>query len=136
MSSPASLTVLQLTGADDQLHTLQCDLTDISYGGPRSVTKTETFCAVSKSIGNPDITITGTGLYDGDSASAARVFYGLWYETDPKLYKYGPGGSATGAFLLSGEFWLTDYSIKATAGGDVTVDFSAEVQGNDHASTW
>jgi hypothetical protein len=118
------------------LRTLQCDLTDSQYGGPRSVTKTETFCAVNKSIGNPDITIQVSGLYDGDADQVHDVFYALWYETDPKLYKYGPGGSATGAVLLSGECWLTDYSISATAGGDVTVDATFEVQGNDHQSTW
>jgi hypothetical protein len=137
MSISASQVVLQFEGVDDQLHTLQCDLDDVDYGGTSAITKKETFCAVTKVKGNPDIAISVTGVYTDDADGAWDVFYDLWHETDQtRLYKFGPAGSATGQMLLSGESYLTEYHIKETAGGDVSISAKFEVDGNDHRSTW
>jgi hypothetical protein len=137
MSISASQTVLQFEDTADVMRTLQCDLDDIDYGGSSSITKKETFCAVTKTKGNPDIAISVTGIYTGDADGAWDVFYDLWRETTgPRLYKYGPEGSGTGAFMLSGVSYLTEYHIKATAGGDVSISAKFEVDGNDYRSTW
>lgn len=136
MSVAASLTVLQFTDADGSLQTLQCDLDDVDYGGARTITKEETFCAVTKAPGNPDNSITVTGLYNATADRAHEVFQGLKTDTTPRLYKYGPGGSGNGAVLLSGLSYLVEYRIKATAGGSVKVNAKFEVDGNDYASTW
>ena len=136
MSSPASLTVFQFTDASGDLQTLQCDLTDVDYGGARSITKEETFCAVTKAPGNPDNTITVTGLFNSSVGRAHQVFQGLKADTQTRLYKYGPEGSASGKVLLSGLSYNVEYRIKATAGGSVQVSAKFEVDGNDYASTW
>lgn len=136
MGVAASLTVLQFTDASGNLQTLQCDLTDVDYGGARTVEKEETFCAVTKAPGNPDNSITVTGLFNATTNRAHDVFQGLKYDTTPRLYKYGPGGSATGAVLLSGLSYLVDYRIQATSGGSVKVSAKFEVDGNDYESTW
>lgn len=136
MSTAASLTVLQFTDAAAQLQTLQCDLDDVDYGGARTIEKNETFCGVTKSPGNPDNSITVTGIFDGTQNHAHDVFFGLKTDTTARLYKYGPGGSASGAVLLSGLSYLVEYRIKATAGGQVKVNAKFEVDGNDFESTW
>ena len=136
MGVAASLTVFQFTDASGNLQTLQCDLTDVDYGGARTVEKEETFCAVTKAPGSPDNTITVTGLYNATAGRAHAVFQGLKTDTTARLYKYGPGGSANGAVLLSGVSYLVDYRIQATAGGSVKVSAKFEVDGNDVNTTW
>lgn len=136
MSSPASLTVLQITDASGSLQTLQCDLDDIDYGGAASITKEETFCAVNKTKGNPDNSINLSGFWNSVSGRSHAVFQGLKADTTNRLYKYGPAGSASGAVLLSGVSLLTEYRIKATAGGGVKVTAKFEIDGNDVNTTW
>lgn len=136
MGVAASLTVLQFTDASGNLQTLQCDLQDVDYGGARTIEKEETFCAVTKTPGNPDNTINVTGLFNATANRAHQVFQGLKADTTARLYKYGPGGSASGSVLLSGVSYLVDYRIKATAGGSVKVSAKFEIDGNDVATTW
>lgn len=137
MTISASNAVFQIQDTGGQLRTLQCDLDDIDYGGAASITKKETFCAVQKVKGSPDIAISVTGIYSGDADGAWDVFYDLWLETDQtRPYKFGPAGSGTGALLLSGECYVTEFHIKETAGGDVSISAKMEVDGNDTRSTW
>lgn len=137
MAISPSQTVLQFTDANGDLRTLQCDLNDVDYGGGRSIGKQETFCAVEKSPGNPDNTISVTGVLNTDAGRSHKVFFALKTDQTARLYKYGPAGSGSGALLLSGLSYLVDYRIKATAGSSVTtVTAKFEIQGNDHESTW
>ena len=136
MAVAASNTIFQFTDASGSLQTLHCDLTDVDYGGARAITREETFCAVTKTPGNPDNTITVTGQFNATAGRTHAVFQGLKTDTTARLYKYGPGGSGSGAVLLSGVAYLTDYRIRATAGGNVTVTATFEVDGNDVNTTW
>lgn len=137
MTISASNVVFQVTSTAAALVTLQCDLDDIDYGGASSITKKETFCAVQKVKGSPDIAISVTGVYSGTLSGAWDIFYNLWKETTTsRLYKFGPAGSATGALLLSGNSYVTEFHIKETAGGDVSISAKLEVDGQDFRSTW
>jgi hypothetical protein len=136
MSVAASNTVLQFTDTGAQLRTLQCNLDDVEYASSRNIEKEETFCAVTKAPGNPDNSITVTGFYSATANEAHQVFNALKQDTTARLYKYGPGGSASGAVLLSGVSYLVDYTIKATAGGSVKISAKFEIDGNDVATTW
>lgn len=136
MSTNASATVLQFTDAGSQLRTLQCDLNDVSYASSREIAKTETFCATEKSPGNLDISITVAGLYSGGSDEIDEVLDGLKRDQTPRLYKYGPEGSGMGAPLYSGLSYLTQYTLGASAGGQVEVSATFEVDGDDVRSAW
>lgn len=136
MSSPASLTVLQFTDVNGSLQALQCDLEDIDYGGARTIEKEETFCAVAKTPGNPDNSITISGFWNKDAGRSHTVLRPLLTDTTLRLYKFSPAGTGTGSLVLSGLSYLVEYRVKQTAGGGTKISAKFEIDGNDLQGTW
>lgn len=134
VSAAETVVVLRTVGGLDFVIT--CDLTDVTYDRTRAIAKTETFCAIQKSPQNPDIKLQFTGLGNFNASEANAVLDALMRSTAVGAYLYGPAGSASGAPMYSGEGFLTAYQIKATAGGNVGISGTIEVNGDDALVTW
>ena len=134
VSAASTVVVLGKVGGGDFVIT--CDLTDVTYDRTRAIAKTETFCAIQKSPQNPDIKLSFTGLGNFNANEANAVLDALMRSTTGYGYKYGPAGSGTGAPLYSGVGFLTAYQIKATAGGNVGITGTVEVNGSDTLTAW
>lgn len=129
-------TVIVLYDTTNTPRVLYCDLTDITYKRSRPIAKTETFCEVSKSPGNIDGQITIAGVYIGDANDIDASLDGLLRDQTSRLYKYGPGGSGTGAVLYSGLQFVTDYQIVGKVGAQVLINATLEVDGDDVRALW
>jgi hypothetical protein len=85
----------------------------------------------TKSIpGLANVPFSIAGHYDATASTGiATVLNGLRATTATSSFEYGPAGSATGALKISGECWMTEYTIDATNSDRVPIAASFLVDG-------
>lgn len=77
------------------------------------------------------------GHYDATaSTGVATVLNGLRTATVTATFEYGPAGNATGALKITGECWLTTYTIDATVSDRVPIAASFQVDGIPTLTTY
>lgn len=77
------------------------------------------------------------GHYDATaSTGVATVLNGLRTTTTTATFEYGPAGNATGALKITGECWLTTYTIDATVSDRVPIAASFQVDGIPTLTTY
>lgn len=78
-----------------------------------------------------------TGHYSADATTGvATVLNGLRTATATSTFEYGPAGSASGALKITGECWMTEYTIDATVSDRVPIAASFQVEGVPTLSTY
>lgn len=87
------------------------------------------------SLANVQFSIAGH--YDATANTGiATVLNGLRTATVTATFEYGPAGSATGALKITGECWLTEYTIDATVSDRVPIAASFQVEGVPTLTTY
>jgi hypothetical protein len=70
------------------------------------------------------------GHYDATASTGiATVLNGLRTSTATSTFEYGPAGSASGAIKITGECWMTEYTIDADVSNRVPIAASFQVDG-------
>jgi hypothetical protein len=70
------------------------------------------------------------GHYDATASTGiATVLNGLRTTTATSTFEYGPAGSASGAIKITGECWMTEYTIDAEVSNRVPIAASFQVDG-------
>lgn len=99
-------------------------------GGTRDVQTQSTTCGTAKSPGEPNYTITGSGLANttpGGSEMSAEELIALFESGDSFLWKMA---SLTPAdYYRSGTGFLSNYNETTNDGENVGFDFTIEVEG-------
>jgi hypothetical protein len=85
----------------------------------------------TKSIpGLANVPFTIGGHYDATaSTGVATVLNGLRTTTATSTFEYGPAGGASGALKISGECWMSEYTIDASVSDRVPIAASFQVDG-------
>lgn len=77
------------------------------------------------------------GHYDATaSTGVATVLNGLRTATTTATFEYGPAGTATGALKITGECWLTEYTIDASVSDRVPIAATFQVDGIPTLTTY
>ena len=77
------------------------------------------------------------GHYDATASTGiATVLNGLRTATATSTFEYGPAGSASGALKITGECWMSDYTIDATVSDRVPIAASFQVDGIPTMTTY
>lgn len=80
------------------------------------------------SLANVQFTIGGH--YDATATTGvATVLNGLRTNTVTSTFEYGPAGSATGSLKITGECWMTQYTIDASVSDRVPIAATFQVDG-------
>jgi hypothetical protein len=136
MAVGARLTVFQILDMSDNWQTIQCDFKQFNYRGEITISEDETFCEVQKDVSSPNNSFSGNGVLNLDTDKAFRVFRAIQKAGVARPFRYGPGGSDTGDFGISGNAFLGTVEIQATAGQNVQITFEGAVDGDDFDFTW
>lgn len=131
-------TVLQLEDPDNpgDFIEIQCDLNQLTYSPVTTIEEDQSFCDTQKDYGSTNISITGSGRWAGEVDRAFRILDNARRNAVKIGYKYGPGGSDTGDYGLSGILIVGRVEIGAQVGQLVGLSFDAGVDGNDVEFTW
>lgn len=87
------------------------------------------------SLANVQFSIAGH--YDATATTGiATVLNGLRTATATSTFEYGPAGSASGALKITGEAWLTEYTIDASVSDRVPIAASLQVEGIPTLTTY
>lgn len=77
------------------------------------------------------------GHYDATATTGvATVLNGLRTATATSTFEYGPAGSASGALKVTGEAWMTEYTIDASVSERVPIAASFQVEGVPTLTTY
>lgn len=77
------------------------------------------------------------GHYDATATTGvATVLNGIRVATATSTFEYGPAGSASGALKVTGECWMTEYTIDASVSERVPIAGSFQVDGVPTLTTY
>lgn len=77
------------------------------------------------------------GHYDATATTGvATVLNGIRVATTTSTFEYGPAGSASGALKVTGECWMTEYTIDASVSERVPIAGSFQVEGVPTLTTY
>lgn len=94
------------------------EVTAFGDGGTKSI----------PSLANVQFSIAGH--YEATATTGvATVLNGLRTATATSTFNYGPAGGGTGALKITGECWMTAYTIDATVSDRVPIAASFQVEG-------
>lgn len=127
--------VADVPGSGDFVE-IHCDLNTLTYRRQQEIEEDRSFCDTQKDYGSPNISVSGAGRWAGDVDRAFRLLSKAQREKIKIGYRYGPGGTATGAYGLSGILIVGTTEIGARVGQLQALTFEAGVDGEDHEFTW
>lgn len=132
--------VFSLDDSGGTLRTITINLNSVSgLPGARALSEVTAFGdAGTKSIPSlANVQFSIGGHYDATATTGvATVLNGLRTATATSTFNYGPAGSATGALKVTGECWMTAYTIDATVSDRVPVAASFQVDGIPTLTTY
>jgi len=103
-------------------------LSEVTAFGDQGVKSIPSLANVQFSIG---------GHYDATATTGiATVLNGLRTTTVTSTFEYGPAGSATGALKITGECWLTNYTIDSSVSDRVPIAAQFQVDGVPTLTTY
>jgi len=103
-------------------------LSEVTAFGDQGVKSIPSLANVQFSIG---------GHYDATATTGiATVLNGLRTTTVTSTFEYGPAGSATGALKITGECWLTNYTIDSSVSDRVPIAAQFQVEGVPTLTTY
>jgi hypothetical protein len=80
--------------------------------------------------GLANVSFSIAGHYDATATTGiATVLNGLRATTATSTFNYGPAGSASGSIKMTGECWMTEYTIDASVSDRVPIAASFQVDG-------
>lgn len=80
--------------------------------------------------GLANVSFSIAGHYDATATTGiATVLNGLRATTATSTFNYGPAGSTTGYIKMTGECWMTEYTIDASVSDRVPIAASFQVDG-------
>lgn len=138
-------TVFQIEDMDTQVdeapHTgefveIKCDLNSLNYQSGKNIDEQGTLCGTQKDYGRFNGTIGIGGLYSGDVDRAYRLLKKAQTASRKIGYKYGPGGSDTGDYGLSGIAIVGQIDIGAQVDQLQQITGSLGIDGQDFEFTW
>lgn len=107
--------------------------------GARALSEVTAFGdAGTKSIPSlANVTFQIGGHYEATATTGVTtVLNGLRTATATASFEYGPAGSATGALKITGECWMTEYTIDASVSDRVPIAASFQVDGIPTLTTY
>lgn len=103
-------------------------LSEVTAFGDQGVKSIPSLANVQFSIG---------GHYDATASTGiATVLNGLRTTTVTSTFEYGPAGSATGALKITGECWVTNYTIDSSVSDRVPIAAQFQVEGVPTLTTY
>lgn len=84
-----------------------------------------------------NVTFSIAGFFDVTATvGIATVLNGIRLATVTSTFAYGPAGSATGALKITGECWMTAYTIDASVSAVVPIAATFQVEGVPTLTTY
>jgi len=132
--------VFSLDDSGGTLRTIHVNLNSVSgLPGARALSEVTAFGDQgTKSIPSlANVQFSIGGHYDATATTGvATVLNGLRTSTVTSTFNYGPAGSATGALKITGECWMTAYTIDTTVSDRVPIAASFQVDGVPTLTTY
>lgn len=132
--------VFSIDDSGGTLRTVTIYLNSVSgLPGARALSEVTAFGdSGTKSIpGLANVPFSIGGHYDATASTGiATVLNGLRTATATSTFEYGPAGSASGALKITGECWMTEYTIDASVSDRVPIAASFQVDGIPTLTTY
>jgi len=132
--------VFSIDDSGGTLRTVTVYLNSVSgLPGARALSEVTAFGdAGTKSIpGLANVPFSIGGHYDATASTGiATVLNGIRTATATSTFEYGPAGSASGALKVTGECWMTEYTIDASVSDRVPIAASFQVDGIPTLTTY
>lgn len=107
--------------------------------GARALSEVTAFgdAGVKSIPGLANVQFSVAGHYNAAATTGVTtVLQGLRTLTTTSTFTYGPAGSATGALKVTGECWMTDFSIDASNSDRVPISAAFQVEGIPTLTTY
>jgi hypothetical protein len=132
--------VFSIDDSGGTLRTVTVYLNSVSgLPGARALSEVTAFGdSGTKSIpGLANVPFSIGGHYDATASTGiATVLNGIRTATATSTFEYGPAGSASGALKITGECWMTEYTIDASVSDRVPIAASFQVDGIPTLTTY